>query len=222
MGTKRKGKSQFGGTAPWIMFQTAIKNYNVNYKKKVDISAIFKELEDSPEHRALLEGSLWLIHRNLCLLREENERGIYHNGNNIFTKLRLFDGIMSLCRFIELRMRHHESILKILPPDTLKKVLGKPLGSLLKAIFCGENWYQTGFKNKIKKPQTPKSFDNFIKKEMTRPYSHARNFLLLLVIRNYSAHICNPDTPFFFKHFEEIFNDIVAAYIYYLIFRKII
>lgn len=204
------------------MLQTAIKNYNVNYKEKIDADIIFRELENFPEHRALLEGCLWLIHRNLCLLREETKRGIYLNGNNIFTRLRLFDGIMSLCRFIELRMRHHESTLKILPPETLKRVLRKPLGSLLEAIFSEENWYQTEFKNRIKRPQTPRSFDNFAKKEMANPNSHARNFLLLLVIRNYSAHVCNPDTPFFFEHFEEIFNDIMAAYIYYLTFRKII
>lgn len=221
-GTNRKGKSQFGGVAPWLMLQTAIKNYNVNYKEKIDADIIFRELENFPEHRALLEGCLWLIHRNLCLLREETKRGIYLNGNNIFTRLRLFDGIMSLCRFIELRMRHHESTLKILPPETLKRVLRKPLGPLLEAIFSGENWYQTEFKNRIKRPQTPRSFDNFAKKEMANPNSHARNFLLLLVIRNYSAHVCNPDTPFFFEHFEEIFNDIMAAYIYYLTFRKII
>jgi hypothetical protein len=220
-GTNREGRSQFGRPAPWVMLKTAIKKYNADYNENVNVAAIFEELEGSPEHRAILEGSLWTIHRNLCLLREENERKIYRDENNIFTRLRLFDGVIGLCRFIELRMRYHESVLKILDTKTLKNVLTKPLGNLLNALFRNEPWYQTDVKSKIRKPQTPRSFNNFVKKEMTQPNSHARSILLLLVIRNYSAHICDPDTPFFFEKFEDIFNEIIAAYVYYLKFRNI-
>ena len=220
-GTKRQGLSQFGGPAPCIMLSKAVERYNHDYNQSVDVNIIFKELESTPEHRALLEGSLWTIHRNLCLLREENRRGIYHKGNNLFTRLRLFDGIIILCRLIELRMKHHESRMKILDPSTLKKALGGTLGSLLKHIFSREAWYETQLKRRIRRPQTPKSFDNFIKREMARPNSHARNLLFLLVIRNYSTHICNPETPFFFEHFENIFNEVIEAYIYHLKFRNV-
>lgn len=210
--TKRRGISQFGKRAPWIMLEEAVEEYNIEFGDNVKINDVFTKLEGSPEHRALLEGALWVIHRNLALLREENDLGIYRNENNIYTKLRLFDGIVSLCRFIELRMRHHE---KNLPPKS------PTLGLLLEEyIFKNETWYKSEVEDKNTKPQTPKDFDELVQDAIQngkRPY---RDILLLLVIRNYSVHICDPETPFFFRKFEKIFNEIIIAYVYYLKFRK--
>jgi hypothetical protein len=215
------GISQFGGLAPWLMLKNAIKEYNVAYKENIGEDAIFRELEGRPEHRALLEGSLWAIHRNLSLLKEEKSREIYKE-NNIFTKLRLFDGVVNLCRLVELGMKYHEDRLKILKAKDLNDALKKPLGNLLKAIFGNEGWYKTDVEDKNKKPQTPTAFDAFIARELPCAKTHAKSILLLLTSRNYITHVSNPATQLFFEKFDEIFNEIMAAYLYYLRYRKII
>jgi len=219
-GTHRGGASQFGRDSPWVMLKKALNNYSNAYKTSVDISSIFKELENSPEHRALFEGALWTVHRNSCILNEEKERKIYENENNIFTRLRLFDGIITLCRFVELRMRHHEPNLKILSPSDLNEAMEGTLGRLLGKIF-GANW----FKTEVSKPPRftkSKAFDAFLKRKLTTKVSNTRNLLLLLVIRNYSVHLCDPNVPFFFENIEQIFDEIIFAYVYYLEFRKLI
>lgn len=208
-GTTRKGKSQFGGQAPWIMMKKAIEEYNAEFKDNVGINDVFKELEGSLEHRALLEGSIWIIHRNLALLREENERGIYSNKNNIYTKLRLFDGIVSLCRFVELRMRYHETT-------------NGTLGNLLRAIFKKETWFKKEVQSRNKSPQKPKHFDNLVKEALERCNRPEKNVLILWTLRNYATHVCDPDAPFFFGNLENIFNEVVITYIYYLKFKKLI
>lgn len=219
--TARGGISQFGGIAPWVMLKSALSKYGKSYKDIVDSKIVFKELEDSPEHRALFEGAIWTIHRNLCLLREENTRPIYKNENNVFTRLRLFDGMVTLCRFVELRMKLHESRLKILNKRDLKEALSGTLGRLLFKIF-GNNWHIAVTK-KIPKFESPKAFNQFLTSVLKKKKnSHERSLLLLLVIRNYSAHICNPDVPFFFNNIELIFDEIIGAYVHYLRFRKIV
>jgi hypothetical protein len=219
----RGGISQFGGSAPWVMLNDSLSKYNKAYGESVDISAIFKELEDSPEHRALFEGSIWTIHRNLSLLREENARGIYKKENNMFTRLRLFDGIVTLCRFAELRMKYHESRLKVLKKKQLKEAMSGTLGTLLKKVF-GESWFTTETSTipRFEASKARQLFNQFLSQKLKGKSSHVRSLLLLLVIRNYSAHICDPEVPPFFKKIERIFDEIIAAYVYYLKFRKII
>lgn len=203
------------------MLERALEKYNTTYKEKVDLSTIFEKLEDSPGHRALLEGAIWTIHRNLCLLREETARGIYKDVNNIFTRLRLFDGIINLCRFLELRMKHHEFILKCLKKKDLEEIKKKgTLGKILWKIF-GKGWYKPET-SKIPKFPTPQSFNGFLKSKLTAKRSHTRSLLLLLVIRNYSVHLCDPNVPFFFKNIEQIFDELISAYVCYLSFRKLI
>jgi hypothetical protein len=216
----RGGISQFGTIAPWIMLINSLTKYNMVHKDNVDTTMIFKELEDSPEHRALFEGAIWTIHRNLSLLREENTRMIYTNANNVFTRLRLFDGIVTLCRFVELRMKHHESRLKTLNKKDLKEALGGTLGTLLYKVF-GKGWFVTAT-TKIPKFESPRAFNTFLKKQLKGRGSHARSLLLLLTIRNYSAHICNPDVPLFFEKIELVLDEILSAYVYYLKLRKVI
>jgi len=210
---KRGGMSQFGAPTTWVMLENAINDYNTTFGDGVKLDSIFKELEVSPEHRSLLEGSLWVIHRNLVLLREENARGIYKDENNIYTRLRLFDGIASLCRFVELRMRYYE---KAIPPKTT-------LGPLLTDhIFKGQVWLKPDVIDKNKGPQTPSDFDVLVQDALNNVKRPGRAILLLLVIRNYSVHVCDPTTPIFFSELEKIVNEIIVAYVYYLKFRRII
>jgi hypothetical protein len=209
-GTNRGGISQFGRTAPWIMLEKALEKYNVIYKEKVNVSSVFKELEDSPEHRALFEGAIWTIHRNLCLLREENDREIYQNDNNVFTRLRLFDGIVNLCRFIELRMRTHEK-----PPKEVRT-----LGNLIHYIFDKQSWFASEVKPNYAEPQTAKDFNDLVETTL-KLNAPARSVLLLWLTRNYSVHICDPNAPSFFEKIDQIFDELIALYVYYLKSKKL-
>ena len=221
-GTNRGGISQFGEQAPWIMLRRAFEEYTKVYTEEVNLSSIFKELEDSPEHRALFEGALWTIHRNLSLMKDKNYRKIYKDEENIYTSLRLFDGIINLCRFIELRMKHHESMLKILTKKDLKKIEEGTLGLVLITIF-GKGWYKKEVSSKrIPRFTSASNFNNFLGKKLNGKSSHNLSFLLLLVIRNYSIHLCDPTVPVFFEKLEQIFQRIIGAYIYYLKFRKLV
>jgi hypothetical protein len=206
-GTNRQGKSQFGTEAPWIMLKAAIDRYNEELKDNVSINEVFKELEGSPEHRALLEGSLWVIHRNVALLKEERRRGIYPDRNNIYTRLRLFDGVVSLCRFVELRMKHYEKT-------------GGTLGDLLEAIYGKETWFKKDVSPKSKSPQTPQEFDDLIREALEKCLKPGRSALILWTVRNYATHICDPDTPFFFENVDNVFDEVVASYAYYLTYKK--
>lgn len=202
------------------MLKNALSRYYKSYKDTVDLGVVFKELEDSPEHRALFEGAIWTIHRNLCLLREENTQSIYKNENNVFTRLRLFDGIVTLCRIVELGMKFHESRLKILNNGDLKEAISGTLGTSLFKIF-GNGWHKA-VTQKIPKFESPKAFNRFLTNILKKKNSHERSLLLLLVIRNYSAHICDPDVPLFFNNIELIFDEIIGAYVHYLRLRKIV
>ena len=135
--------------------KTAIDKYNNEFKANVKIDEVFKELENSQEHWALLEGSLWIIHRNLVLLNNEKEFGIYSGKNNIYTKLRLFDGIISLCRFFELRMKSYENVTGT-------------LGHLLFVIFNNESWYKNEVQDKIIRDPTPTDFDQLLQDTRAR------------------------------------------------------
>ena len=107
-GESRGGMNQFGGTAPHVMLETAVKTYDAVASTRFTKEDIFGELKDSDEHRAILEGALWTISRNLPILEEEYENIFDKKQNNIYTRLRLFNGLVDLCRFTELRIRHHE------------------------------------------------------------------------------------------------------------------
>lgn len=207
--THRQGRSQFGEQAPWIMMKRAIDKFNIEFKDNVNLKEVWKELEGFPEHRALLEGSLWVIHRNLVLLKEEKERGIYSNKNNLYTRLRLFDGIIGLCRFVELRMKYYE------------KIQGT-LGDLLDAIFRNETWYKKDVSPKSKCPQKPEDFDDFMRESLEKVNRPGKNVRILWTLRNYATHICDPEAPFFFEHYKDVFDEIVITYIYYLKHKKLI
>jgi hypothetical protein len=209
-GTNRAGVSQFGRSAPWIMLERALQKFNIAHKERINLSSIFEEL-DSPEHRALFEGSVWTIHRNLCLLKDENDLEIYKDGNNVFTRLRLFDGIVNLCRLIELRMRTREK-----PP---KKV--RTLGQLIGFIYKNEDWFKNEVNPNYTEPKTAEAFDKFVESAL-KLKAPASNILLLWVTRNYSVHLCDPNVPFFFEKIEHVFDAIIGAYIYYLRFKSLI
>lgn len=84
----RKGISVFGRKAPWLMLKDAINKYNSTFKDNINLKILFTELEGYADHRALLEGSLWVIHRNLALLEYEKKYDIYSGKKNIYTRLR--------------------------------------------------------------------------------------------------------------------------------------
>jgi hypothetical protein len=212
-GEQRSGLSQFGGLAPHIMLENAVKEYNDACSAKLKKDYIFNELKGSDEHRAILEGSLWTIARNLPLLTEENRTIFPPNTHNIYTRLRLFNGLVDLCRFIELRIRHHEK-----PPKNVRT-----LGDLLNHIFKGKSlsWFDKDVKSNIKTPQTGADFDDFVKSCLKLGFK-ARSILLLWGTRNYSVHVCDPETPYVFNNFEKIFNAIVGAYTFYLQFKGIV
>jgi hypothetical protein len=212
-GEQRGGLSQFGGSAPHVMLENAVKEYNVACSAKLEKDDLFNELRGSDKHRAILEGSLWTIARNLPLLDEENGTIFPPDTHNIYTRLRLFNGLVDLCRFIELRIRHYEN-----PQKNVKT-----LGDLLKHIFESKSlaWFDTDVKNNIKTPQTGPEFDDFVKNCFKLGFK-PRSILLLWGTRNYSVHVCDPETPYVFNHFEKVFNAIVGAYTFYLQFKGIV
>lgn len=212
-GEQRGGMSQFGGQAPHVMLENAINEYNNLCSTNLKKDDIFKELRDSDEHRAILEGALWTIARNHPLLNEESGTIFPQGKHNIYTRLRLFNGLVDLCRFIELRMRHHEK-----SPKNIKT-----LGDLLQHIFEKKSlsWFDRDVKNNLGHPQTGQEFDDFVEQSLKFGFP-TRNILLLWGTRNYAVHICDPETPYFFNNFEEVFRAIVAAYPFYLQFKGII
>lgn len=90
-----------------------------------------------------MEGALWTIARNLPILKEEDGTIFKQGNNNIYTRLRLFNGLVDLCRFIELRIRQHEK-----PP---KKV--KTLGNLFHQVFGNKHlsWFEQDVVKKLGK-----------------------------------------------------------------------
>jgi hypothetical protein len=212
-GEQRGGLSQFGGPAPHVMLENAINEYNGACSAKLKKDDLFNELRGSDEHRAIFEGALWTIARNLPILKEESGTIFKQNQNNIYTRLRLFNGLVDLCRFVEIRIRHYEKPLKNV----------KTLGDLLKYVFGNKSlpWFDKEVKSNIKGPQTGKEFDDFVKNCYTLGFP-ARSILLLWGTRNYSVHVCDPETPYLFSNFEKVFCDIMASYLFYLQFKGII
>lgn len=208
-GKYRQGISQFGEEAPWVSLRQIVTEYNTCFNEAVKLEDVFKELEGSPGHRSLFEGSIWVIHRNLALLDAEKKHKILGKDNNIYTRLRLFDGMIGLCRFVEFRMKNHERI-------------SGTLGELLIAIFKNETWFKKHVNSVSKKAEKPEDFDNMMKDWLTKHNEPERSFLVLWTLRNYATHICDPDTPFFFEHIKEALREILISYIYYLKFRKLI
>lgn len=206
-GETRNGLSQFGIPAPWVQIESFIKQYNVTFSDNVKISDFLKELETSKEHRSLFEGSVWVIHRNLALLREENNLRIYVDKNNLYTRLRLYDGIIGLCRFIELRMK------------AIRGIEGT-LGNVLSDIFTNEPWL-VSIRDicslpKENSPTNAEEFDRCIRFAFEDLKDHERSIYILWIFRNYSAHVCDPNTPYVFQNFEKVFAEILFAYIYFL------
>ena len=210
-GRQRKGTSQFGGPAPHVLLETAISDFNTTFKTSLTKDKVFHELKDNDEHRAVLEGALWTLARNLPLLDEETAKIFNSKKHNIYTRLRLFNGLVDLCRFIELRMRYHEK-----PPNKVRT-----LGQLIRYIFNNESWFKKEVERNYKKPQTAQEFDGFVKATI-QLRAPANNVLLLWVTRNYSVHISDVETPYFFDNFVEVFQSIVGFYLFYLRFRKIL
>jgi hypothetical protein len=208
-GTYREGVSQFGEEAPWVSLNRIVTEYNACFSDSVKLEDIFRELESSSEHRSLFEGSIWVIHRNLALLKAEKKYRIFGNNNNIYTRLRLFDGMTGLCRFVEFRMKNHE------------KITGM-LGELLITVFKDETWFKKHVGNVSKRAEKPEDFDNKIKEWLMKYGEPERSFLVLWTLRNYATHTCDPDTPFFFEHIEDVLREVLISYIYYLKFRKYI
>ncbi len=206
-GTYRGGVSQFGEEAPWISLNRIVTEYNTCFHESVKLDDIFKELEGSPGHRSLFEGSIWVIHRNLALLKAEKKHKIFGSNNNIYTRLRLFDGMIGLCRFVEFRMKKHEG-------------LSGMLGELLIAIFKNERWFRRYTGKESKKAEKPEDFDNKMKEWLSKYKEPERSYLVLWTLRNYATHMCDPDTPFFFDHIEDVLREVLISYIYYLKFRK--
>jgi hypothetical protein len=206
-GGTRGGSSQFGGPAPHILLENAVQAYNTLATTKFTRDNIFEELKDSDEHRAILEGALWTIARNLPILEEEYRTIFDKKQNNIYTRLRLFNGLVDLCRFIELRIRHYEN-----PPKEVKM-----LGQLFNHTFGkkGLTWFEEDVLKNIDSPQTGVEFDDFLKKCHGIVFP-ASSILQLWGTRNYSVHVCDPETPYLFRNFSRVFNDIVAAYVFYL------
>ena len=212
-GELRGGSSQFGGPAPHVMLEIAIRAYNTLTSAKLTKDSIFGELKDSDEHRAILEGALWTIARNIPILEEERSTIFEKNQNNIYTRLRLFNGLVDLCRFIELRIRHHEK-----PPKEVKM-----LGQLFNHTFGKKSlkWFDKDVLGNIKMPQTGAEFDNFVKNCHGLGFP-ASSILQLWGTRNYSVHVCDPETPYLFSSFVRVFNDIIAAYVFYLQYKGVI
>lgn len=212
-GETRGGSSQFGGPAPHVMLETAIQAYNTIASTKFTKDNIFGELKDSDEHRAILEGALWTIARNLPILEEEYVTIFDKKQNNIYTRLRLFNGLVDLCRFIELRIKHYEK-----PPKDVKM-----LGQLMNHTFGKKAlaWFDKDVLGNIESPQTGKDFDDFLKK-CHRLGFPAASILQLWGTRNYSVHVCDPETPYLFSNFTKVFNDIIATYVFHLQYKGVI
>lgn len=206
-GGSRAGLSQFGMLAPWAQVDVIIKNYDIAFPtEKINYANFLIELETSIEHRSLFEGAIWIIHRNLAILKQERDLGIFTSKNNLYTRLRLLDGLIGLCRFIELRMKSRNAGLE------------GPLGVVLSSVFATEPWLLSireicSLKNS---PKTPEEFDVCIKFGLEKLSGHGRSIYILWVLRNYSSHVCDPATPYVFENFEKILEEIVFAYLYYL------
>lgn len=211
-GKQRNGTSQFGGPAPHVMFEKAISDFNTKFKASLTKDDVFNELANNDdENRAILEGALWTLARNLPILDEETTKIFQSKKHNIYTRLRLFNGLVDLCRFIELAMRYHEK-----PPKRVRT-----LGRLIQHIFSRETWFKNEVEPNYREPQTAHEFDDFVKAALQLSVP-ANNILLLWVTRNYSVHISDVETPYFFDNFDKVFQSIVGSYLFYLRFRKIL
>jgi hypothetical protein len=210
-GSKRGGKSQFGWQAPYVLLDHAIEDYNNFNGTKWTRQNIFGSVADNDEHRSILDGALWSLVRNIPIYKEENPVIFQKDNHNIYTKLRLFNGLVDLCRFIELRIRHHEK-----PPKEVKT-----LGNLMYYVFEKETWFQKEIKPENKMPETALEFNNAIKKILLlKPPS--KYVLLLWITRNYSVHVCDAEAPDFFDNIEAIFESIIGSFLFYLEYRKLL
>lgn len=208
-GSHRGGKSQFGGQAPYILLEDAIQEYNKLFGTHWARDDIFKSLTDNDEHRSIFDGALWTLIRNLLIYKEENPIIFKKDNHNIYTRLRLFNGLIDLCRFIELRMRYHEK-----PPPKVRT-----LGNLICYIFGKEAWFGKEVKPTYSEPQTALEFNNLVK-QILKLKPPAKYVLLLWTTRNYSVHVCDADIPDFFENIEEIFRSILGSFLLYLILKK--
>ena len=213
-GEKRNGTSQFGGPAPHIMLERAIHSFNKIFKTSLSKEDIFRELANDDDHRAMLEGALWILARNLPIFHEEAEKIFLsrkQKKHNIYTRIRLFNGLIDLCRFVELRMRHYEK-----PPKNVRT-----LGNLIHYTFDNETWFRKEVKPRYRRPKRGQEFDDFVKKTL-RLKAPISNVLFLWVTRNYFVHIGDVETPYFFENLDKVFQSIVGCYLFYLRLRSIL
>ncbi|MFX1473970.1 MAG: hypothetical protein ACFFCO_00630 [Promethearchaeota archaeon] len=204
------GRSPFGTPAPHIMLKAAINEYNKRTGTKFTLDQILNEASQTREYRALLEGSLWTIHRNLAILKYEQDFKIFPSRKyNLYTKLRVLDGFLNLCRFIEYAIKSREKL----------TVKGREptMGELIHHITKQKHWVRSSIKGKNnRQPQNAQKFNTTLQtllNEETNPY---QNYLILLTIRNYIAHVCDPEIPIFFNNLGNLFNRLIWAYLQYL------
>jgi hypothetical protein len=75
------------------------------------------------------------------------------------------------------------------------------LGRVLFDIFSNEPWYENDVLQKIMTDPTSEEFDDLLRDALEKGSSPGKNILLLLSLRNYATHVCDPETPFFFENF---------------------
>jgi len=210
-GTHRLGKSQFGSKAPYVMLEDAIQEHNNIFGTHWTKDDIFRSIGDNDQHRSILDGALWALARNLPIYNEESPAIFKQNRHNIYTRLRLFNGLIDLCRFIELRIRYHEK-----PPTRVRT-----LGNLIHHVFENEAWFPKEVEPLYSEPQTATDFNDLIKRilKLKQP---AKCILSLWVTRNYSVHVSDADLPDFFENVEKVFSSILGSFLFYLMMKKII
>lgn len=93
-------------------------------------------------------------------------------------------------------------------------------GKILKYIFDSEDWFENDVIKSSKSPQTSSHFEKLIRDILSNCKRPSRNIRLIWTVRNYAIHVCDPDTPYFFNNVEEIFHEIIIAYLFYLRFRE--
>lgn len=209
-GTHRSGKSQFGSKAPYAMLEDAIKEHNDFFGTHHTKEDVFGSIGDNDQHRSILDGALWALARNLPIYNEESPFIFKQKCHNIYTRLRLFNGLIDLCRFIELRIRHHEK-----PPANVRT-----LGNLIYFLFENEVWFAKEVKPAYSEPQAATDFNNLMQR-IFKLKPPAKCILSLWVTRNYSVHVSDADLPDFFENIAGVFNSIIGSFLFYLMVKKI-
>ncbi len=154
------------------------------------------------DNRFLFTATIWNIRRNHEILR---------NNDNTFTRGRLFSGIKDLCLFVEDKMRR-----KIKPS---KKTM---LKTLLDMVFSSESWKPVLDSNwSLASAEDIVDFESNLRKIFVIVEIRARRFLLLGAVRNFSGHIFDVKSSYFFTRFDDIFQNILGTIFYLMSQGKI-